>query len=255
MRQAVILAAGFGSRLARHEGDTLKPLREVSGLSLIERNLGMLEQAGIEETIIVVGFRGRELQAQIEEACSELSMTLRFAYNEAYDKANGLSVLCAAPMIRGEFILLMADHIFENAFMTIVGRSEIPSGSAALCIDLKVDEVFDIDDATKVVTDGTRVLEISKTLPRYNAIDTGMFLSTPGLLEALAEARDRNGGDCSLSEGVATLCESGQMFVIDIGDAFWQDVDTEMALVHAEKSLRERRRRFYDRAGGSSLMG
>src|SRR5690606_28251315 len=112
MRQAVILAAGFGSRLARHEGDTPKPLREVSGYTLIERNLRMLQQSGIDETIVVVGYRGHELCESLKETTNGLKMPVRFAFNEDYKKANGLSVLSAAPMIEGEFVLLMADHLF-----------------------------------------------------------------------------------------------------------------------------------------------
>ncbi len=47
-------------------------------------------------------------------------------------------------------------------------------------------------------------------------------------------------GDASLSHGVHSLSESGKMTILDIGEGFWQDVDTPEMLVEAEKQLKKR---------------
>jgi choline kinase len=49
--------------------------------------------------------------------------------------------------------------------------------------------LLDIDDATKVdvAADG-RIVRIGKTIASYNAIDTGLFLATPALAEAIGES-------------------------------------------------------------------
>ena len=241
MRQAVILAAGFGSRLARHDKD-LKPMRKVGGGSLIKRNLLLLEAAGIEEVIIVVGYEGDALKAYISEETKHLDISVRFAFNDEYHKSNGLSVLTARPYIEDEFILLMADHIFEAKMFEEAAHLELEPESAVLFVDYKIKQVFDIPDATKVVTDGRHVLQISKELPEYNAIDTGLFVCSQALFDALEQARDRSAKrDCSLSEGVATLLQRGTMLVHDVGNSVWQDVDTELAVKHAEKLLRQNR--------------
>ncbi len=236
IKQAVILAAGFGSRLARNEKD-MKPLRQVGGGSLIRRNLLLLASAGVEECIIVVGYKGDELQAAVEQEASGLPIALRFVHNEAYRKSNGLSVLCAEPFVGGDFLLMMADHIFDRAMIEQAVLLEAPVQGALLCVDYKLGCVFDMDDATKVMTDGERVLQISKGLERFNAIDTGLFVCSRALFAALEEARSQR-GDCSLSEGVAALVACERMFVHDIGEAMWQDVDDEGMLEHAEALLR-----------------
>jgi hypothetical protein len=68
-----------------------------------------------------------------------------------------------------------------------------------------------------------------------------VFHCSPVIFEALAEAMDED-GDCSLSEGMAVLGARGHFFFHDIGDAWWQDVDTPdmkenaLALLHSLES-------------------
>lgn len=83
---------------------------------------------------------------------------------------------------------------------------------------------------------GRRVIDISKTLPEYDALDTGVFRITPALLDELAKVDGPDG--CSLSQGVAALARSGRMAVADVGDAAWIDVDTPVAHAEAERLIR-----------------
>jgi 1L-myo-inositol 1-phosphate cytidylyltransferase len=76
---------------------------------------------------------------------------------------------------------------------------------------------------------------IGKKIGTYNAFDTGVFLCTPGIFHALEESQKR--GDFSLSGGIRVLIESRKARVMDIGDAFWIDVDDEKAIERAESLL------------------
>jgi choline kinase len=84
---------------------------------------------------------------------------------------------------------------------------------------------------------GTQLVDIGKHLTAYDCIDTGLFVGTRGLVEALSAVRSER-GDASLSEGVARLAASGRMEVLDIGQGFWADVDTPEMLANAEQRLR-----------------
>ncbi len=46
-------------------------------------------------------------------------------------------------------------------------------------------------------------------------------------------------GDCSLADGVRLMASDGKVRAIDIGEAWWQDVDTPEMHAHAEAHFRE----------------
>jgi len=61
-------------------------------------------------------------------------------------------------------------------------------------------------------------------------------VATGGLMDAL-EIIYHGRGDASLSQGVQALADNGLASVLDIKNAFWQDVDNMDMLLHAEKLL------------------
>ena len=130
----------------------------------------------------------------------------------------------------------MADHVFGDEVMDLAGRTTLEPGHAALLVDFKLDTIFDMDDATKAVVEDGKIVAIDKKLTTFNAVDTGVFVCTDGLLDAL-QALDEAHGDASLSDGVRHLAASGRMHALDIGDGFWQDVDTPEMMAHAEQML------------------
>lgn len=237
-KQAVILAAGLGSRLAK-TSDDIKPLKLVGGMSLIQRNIKLLASSGIDEIIIVTGYHADILEKTLREECADVPAKLTFVFNAEYRKSNGISVLCAKDVICGNFILTMADHIFDPEMIQRAAAIIPPKHGALLCVDYKLSEVFDMDDATKVAVKNGKVAAIGKQITQYNAVDTGLFVCTPTLFNALQEAADRSPKhDCSLSEGIATLMKTGRMAVQDIGALKWQDVDDDMMLAQAERLLK-----------------
>jgi choline kinase len=239
-KTGVILAAGFGSRLAGVDSDTdLKPLTSVHGKPLIYRTIRSLKVAGCDKVVIVLGFGFEKIKKDILDSYTG-DVPIEFAKNEKYDLSNGISVLAAAPFISGTFILTMADHILSDKMMKLAGAHQPDKGTATLLVDYKVDEIFDMDDATKVMVNEGRVKSIGKMITDFNCIDTGVFICTSGLIEEIEKVYKAT-GDASLSDGVRTLAESGKMHTLDIGDAFWQDVDTPEMLEHAEKVMRERK--------------
>lgn len=230
-RTGVVLAAGFGSRLRVDDDDALKPLTPIAGVPLLFRALRSLEVAGCERTVVVVGFRSDELTGALEQWSGKSPVTT--VVNEQYALANGVSVLAAASHIDGEFVLTMADHVLDDAMMELARDHHPVENGATLLVDRRIDDVFDLDDATKVRTGPAgEIVDIGKQLSAYDCIDTGVFVCTPGLLAALRAVFDAT-GDASLSQGVAALAGNGRMHTLDIGDAFWQDVDTPQMLAHA----------------------
>jgi 1L-myo-inositol 1-phosphate cytidylyltransferase len=231
VKECLILAAGNGSRMRSVSGVRPKPLMEFRGRPMLEQIIRRASRAGIERFTITVGYRS-DLIRQWFAQCRLDHISVRFVENCDYDKQNGISALKAKDAIEGNFLLLMADHIFESRTAGRLMHQPLADGEVILAVDSRINRVFDLDDATKVRRDGAHIVDIGKTILNYDGLDTGMFVCTPSLFHTLESAVTN--GDCSLSDGMRRLTAQRLFRAFDIGDADWQDLDTPEALAHAE---------------------
>lgn len=224
--KALIIAAGHGSRL--REVSPSKPLTPLAGVPLIERVIRSAAEGGATSFIVVTGREADRVETFLATLTAFPIETVRVS---DWDLPNGNSVAAGAALIEGEYLLMMADHLFDPA---IVRRLiDAPMAPLTLAVDRDLaNPLLDMDDATKVETgaDGT-ILRIGKALESFDAIDTGLFRAAPALAEAL-----QGGG--SLSEGVQRLADRSAAATLDATGLFWLDVDDPAALAKAEAHFR-----------------
>jgi choline kinase len=230
VRQCLILAAGNGTRIRTISGDLPKPLVDFRGKPIIEHIVQRAHQAGIESIVIVVGYRSDLIRNWFEGR--SLGVPVTFVENPDYHKANGVSALRASNVIHENFLLLMADHLFEPETAKALMQQPLGADEVILGVDPNIDRVFDLDDATKVLRNGDRIVDIGKEIPEYDALDTGMFVCSPALFVRLERANKQ--GTCSLSDGMRQLIAEGRLRALEIGEGRWHDLDTPQALAHAE---------------------
>lgn len=234
--EAVILMAGQGSRLRGSDETSLKPFIPVLGRPLICYTIDALIRAGIRKASFIVGYQSDRMTAGIKQLIpSDLESS--FIENPQWQKQNGISLLAAANQVSAPFLLTMSDHLFDNAIVDLLIESA-DVDLLNLAVDRKIDSVFDLDDAMKVQTDGAKVAAIGKNLPDYDAIDMGLFICPEAIFDYLERAKSgscRN--DCALVDGVRLMAANAKVRAIDIGEAWWQDVDTPEMLSQAEKHL------------------
>jgi choline kinase len=235
MKHAVVIAAGMGSRLAPFL-PVPKPLAPVGGRPLLFWALEGAERAGCREAVVVVGYRAEEIQQWVQSAYTG-RLRLRFVYNPDFHKQNGISVLAARPYVEGSFLLLMADHIVEAAALERFRQRQGLNRGALLVVDSRIESIADLEDATKVLVQEGKVVEIGKELVHYTAVDTGIFWATRDLLDAIAAVVQLR-GDASLTDGVRQLAHQGLMWAEELGDYFWQDVDTPQTYAVAQEWAR-----------------
>ncbi len=234
--KCLIIAAGKGSRL-RQEGDC-KPLIRILGVPLIERVIRSAREAGADDFYVVTGYCGEDLRAFLNRLSERVGIPITPIVNEQWEKENGLSVLRARKYLRDPFLLLMADHLFEPSIARQMMELPIADGEIILGVDRNMrNALVDIEDVTRVKTAGGKIRSIGKSLTDFNGFDTGTFLSTPALFEAVKHCAE-DSGDASLSEAVRVLAAEGRASTVDIknGD-FWIDVDDPAAFRRAETAL------------------
>jgi 1L-myo-inositol 1-phosphate cytidylyltransferase len=230
---AVILMAGTGSRLRGSAETIAKPLIPIAGRPLISYAIDSFDKAGVETISAVIGPNGDELAAAVAPL---LPSHLKFhpIPNPNWQKQNGISVLMAAGKVRAPFFLAMGDHLFERSILDQLLAHSDPT-RLNLAIDRQIASIFDLDDAMKVRTEGNRIIAIGKKLEDYDAIDTGIFVCPESIFESLRRVLRED--DCSLADGVRLMAEEGNALAVDIGNAWWQDVDTPEMLARAEQEV------------------
>ena len=234
VKQCLILAAGNGTRLRPVSHGLPKPLVHFQGKPILEHIMEKAQDAGISSFVIVVGYRSDLIREWLaSQRFPGVSVTV--VENIDYHKSNGISALKARGKMDQRFLLLMADHVFDPQTARDLMAQSLADDEVMLAVDPNVDRVFDLDDATKVRRSGNRIVDIGKEIVLYDALDTGMFLSSPVLFEKLERAM--KDGNCSLSDGMRQLAREGKLRAFDIGAAQWEDLDTPEALLHAERVL------------------
>jgi 1L-myo-inositol 1-phosphate cytidylyltransferase len=234
VRDAVILAAGNGDRFkdSHHHSKLLHP---VLGQPLILRTLQTAAEAGISTLTVVLGYEADRVRAVIE-AHPVPSTTVRFVHNPDWHLENGISALHARELCNGHrFALLMGDHLFEPPVLRGLAGIAAADGDCLLAVDRTASDPAVTAEATKVRLDGDRIVQIGKQLDAWDALDTGLFVFTAALFDALDEAR--RDGETTLSAGVQRLAARRMMRAVPIGDAAWCDVDTLDDLRLAESLL------------------
>ena len=233
--KCLIIAAGRGSRLQAN-GDT-KPLIPILGVPLIERVIRCSRKAGADEFYVVTGYHGEHICNFLNQLSDRSGVPITCIANEDWEKENGLSVLSARECLRGPFLMLMADHLFEPSIVRELLQSSVADGEIALGVDRNThNRLVDLEDVTRVKTFGDKIENIGKGLTDFNGFDTGIFLSTPAIFGALEQCA-KESGDTSLSGAVRVLAAQGRAKAVDVNGHFWIDVDDPKTFKQAESAL------------------
>lgn len=107
--RAVIMAAGFGSRLMPVTKETPKPLIKVNGVRMIDSVIKALHKNGVNEIYIVVGY----LKEKFDVLKREYS-GIELIENPYYDTCNNISSLYVAREHLENSLILDGDQIIYN---------------------------------------------------------------------------------------------------------------------------------------------
>lgn len=236
--KAVIVAAGMGSRLNYDAPKTLLPWDSGTILSSILKNIS---QAGIHDFVIVVGYQGNDIKNYLKER-NYLGYNICFVENLEWQRGNGISVLAAEQQVGQEqFLLSMSDHIVSTKAIERVIHHN--SSANLLLVDPKIKNIFDLDDATKVEIQETKITNIGKEIANYNGIDCGIFKLTHRFFDSMRESLKLN--QESISASVKGLIANNDMEAVFMKpDEFWIDIDTPESYEFALRNIKKIKWKF-----------
>ena len=156
--KAIILSAGQGRRLLPLTSNLAKSCLPLHGMSILEWQLSQIAKCDIDEVVVVTGFA----YEKIDEIVSKVAgIKVRTLHNPMYAHTDNLGTCWEARSeMGGPFVLMNGDTLFEAAILQrlLACDSDYP---VTLATDSKPH--FDLDDM-KIITDGARLLKVSKQL-------------------------------------------------------------------------------------------
>ncbi|NQZ28826.1 MAG: NTP transferase domain-containing protein [Mycoplasmatales bacterium] len=139
INNAIILAAGFGSRMAPVTNKIPKPLVKVNGISMIESQIKALIKANITNITIVVGKMAEKFEFLKEKYNVEL------LFNDMWDKANNIYTLQKASHLLGDTIVIEGDQLIYDENIIKKVNSE-PHFLGKKEVEPTEEYVFDIEN-------------------------------------------------------------------------------------------------------------
>src|SRR4249919_3464430 len=119
MKKAIILSAGQGSRLGHLTDDRPKCLIEFNGRTLLDRQLDALAANGVDEAVVVTGFRDDQIEAALARRVG--GPKVRTIYNPFYKVADNLgSLFVAKDELEGACLVWNGDTLVSDALMARV---------------------------------------------------------------------------------------------------------------------------------------
>ena len=235
--KAVILSAGQGSRLLPLTEDCPKCLLPINSSRLIELQIRNLIDCGIDDVAVVVGFRAAAVELFLR-MLRRAGLAIRTLFNPFFYVADNLaSCWIARSEMDQDFVLLNGDTIFEPAVLESLLAA--PPAPVTLAIDRKA--AYDSDDM-KVRVQGTRLIEIGKSLPsaRVDGESIGMmrFLGQgPGRFAGMLDTvmRTPHGIRWWYLKAIGLLADQGLVQTHSIEGLTWSEVDFPADLARAQK--------------------
>jgi NDP-sugar pyrophosphorylase family protein len=232
----MVLAAGFGKRLAPITHTTPKPLVPVAGRPLLDRLLEFLRAGGIEEVVINLHHLGQRIEEHVGDG-RRFGLRVRYSPEDPILDTGG-GIKNAEPLLAGEpFVVANGDSLLEIRLRDLLEWHRARGGVATLMVrpdpDAAAYGLVELDDADRV----RRIVG----LPASAAPGTRGFMF-PGLhvLEPEIFRWMDAGGVFSITRVTyPRMIAAGLPVFGCVTQARWITIDTPEALATADRVLRD----------------
>ncbi|MFC7058392.1 sugar phosphate nucleotidyltransferase [Halovenus salina] len=204
----VVPAAGEGTRLRPLTDSKPKGLVSVAGRPLLEHVFEALLDSGVDELIVVVGYRAGDIIDHFGESFEGWPIT----YVHQRERLGlGHAIGLVEPHVDESFVVLNGDNVVDGTLDRPIQRFEESDSDAVIAV-----EKAEPDRAreTGVVTvDGKRVTGIVEKPdePPSTLVTTGCYVLSPRVFDALELIEPSPRGEYELADALGVLIRAGRL--------------------------------------------
>jgi bifunctional UDP-N-acetylglucosamine pyrophosphorylase/glucosamine-1-phosphate N-acetyltransferase len=224
--QAILLAAGKGTRMWPLATRTPKPLLDVAGRSLLWRMLDALASAGASECVVVVGHEAERVTAHA--AAWRGAMAVR-CVPQGEPRGTGHAVAAAAPHVSEDCLLAMADGLIDAGTLQelaaaggfAVAAQRVPDPSRYGALRVKDRQVVGVEEKS--------------AKPSSDLVNTGYYRVPLAAVRDCASLEPSPRGELEFTDVLGSWGAQGK--VRWVAARGWRDVGTPWDLLAAHEAL------------------
>jgi choline kinase len=236
----MVLAAGWGSRLAPLTDALPKTLLEVDGdRTILDVALGNLKAVGMERVVVVTGFQHEVLVARREALAERHGLEIELRFNpKALEWNNCYSLWCARDFFSEGVLMANGDTVHPASVQRTLLAAR---GGSDLVIAVDQSQPLAQEEMKVQVSEAGLMTRITKLMDPAVAQGEyiGVTLIEPGAADALADALQatfERDPQLYYEDGFQELADrGGRVAIAPIGEVEWVEVDDHADLARARE--------------------
>ncbi|MHA2268306.1 MAG: bifunctional sugar-1-phosphate nucleotidylyltransferase/acetyltransferase [Promethearchaeota archaeon] len=239
--KAVILAAGKGKRLMPITSSRPKPMIPLAGKPLLEHTLIGLKDAGVDEILLIVGYKEQALKTYFGDGKDNFSVKIEYVTQEE-QLGTGHAVRYAKEFVKNEpFMLMYGDLLTDpKVFKEIVDRFRQSKSQGVIALfEVKNPQDYGVISLNR---DGFVDNITEKPAPELNLgnlINAGIFIFEPLIFEAIQKTKKSVRGEYEFTDSMLILIKqlNGKIGGYKIKEYFWSDIGLPWQFLEANRYL------------------
>ena len=242
--QAIILAAGLSKRLRPLTDTAPKCLLNIGKKNLLHRTIDNILEIGIDDFIIVTGYKEDMIKSYVRENFSQLKIQL-ISNPDYANNNNSYSLWMTKDFIKEDVLLLDSDILFDRSII-----SELLKSKHENCLAVNVTNNLDNEQIKVIVNEHNKIHQIGKQVSIIKSIGESIGIEKFSLyyMKELFAILDRKivkennvneFYEVSFQEIIDTNNEQNSIFSVDVSDYKCIEIDTLEDYENAQKILQD----------------
>lgn len=230
--QAVILAAGRGTRMRELTADLPKPMIIVRGKPVLQHIVEGLRDAGVGKFLIIIGYRADVVQSFFGNG-SRYKIEIQYTTQVKQDGTGRVVDLAKSFVANVPFILAYGDILVDPAnykdivhlpddvemLISVTGGEDVSKGGAVFLNERM--ELVDLREKSGWTETASAARTSRHGQPFYNA---GLYAFRPSIFDFTAKLKPSPRGEYELTDAIRELAQSGKRVKALELSGEWADV-------------------------------